>query len=128
TCQDVPRHPGDDRGLASAALLVAVLEPVPAALGVRLRRLLGVEHETAWVTRGLVHARARREIVGALCAAVQHDDERERLPFGARRNVEFVIAGRRAGAEPACHESLLPNTCTHGLLLFGTRAHVNGRL
>ena len=40
----------------------------------------------------LVHARAGREIVGRLGAAVQHHDERQRLPAISARHVELVGA------------------------------------
>ena len=72
---------------AAPADLVVVLEPVPAPLRVPLRRLRRVEHEPARFARSFVHRRACREIVRVLLAAVQHDDERDRLPTIPARNV-----------------------------------------
>jgi hypothetical protein len=56
--------------------------------------------------RKRIHARGGREVVGPLLAAVEHDDEGQRLPVIDRRYVDLVFAragGVRiaAGEEPA---------------------------
>jgi hypothetical protein len=77
--RDLARDTGDDGRLAHLAPLVVRLEPVPAPLSVGFGGLLGVDDEEAAALGQLVHARAGREIFGVLGAAVEYDQERQRL-------------------------------------------------
>src|SRR5262249_20204342 len=83
------------RRLAVVALLVARPEPVPAARVVRGAGLRRVSHEELELVGELIHARADGEVIRGLPAAVQHHNERQRLPAEARRKIHFV--GARAG-------------------------------
>ena len=92
---DLAGDAGDQRGLARVALLVARAEPVPALRRVRGRRLRRIDDETGVLFGERVHARAGGEVVGRLGAAVQHDDQRQRLPAIAAGDVELVGAAAR---------------------------------
>ena len=81
-------------------MLVGLAEPVPAFLHVRRAGLAGIGHEAGVLLGRQVHPRAGGEVVGRLGAAVQHDDQRHRLPMVAAGHVELVgaAAGRVAEA------------------------------
>jgi hypothetical protein len=57
-------------------MLIARVEPVPAAQAVRRSRLFGIGDEKALLFRQPVHPRPGGEILGPLTAAMQHDDQR----------------------------------------------------
>ena len=88
----LPRHAGQQRRLAASALLVAVLEPVPAALRIGQLRLRRVQHVHALRLGQLVHRGSRGEIVRILGTAMQHHDQRQRLGAGAGRDEQLVVA------------------------------------
>ena len=88
-----PGDAGDQRGLAAAAPLVARVEPVPALLGVGGGGLPRIGDQQPLVLRERVHARAGGEVVRRLGAAVEHDQQRRRLPAIGARDVELVGAG-----------------------------------
>ncbi len=85
---DLSREVGDQAGLAFVPALVAGAEPVPALVGIRRLGLLRIGDEDIVRLGELVHARARREILRRLRAAVQHDEQRHRLPAMAGGDVE----------------------------------------
>ena len=95
---------GQDGGLADAGALVGRLEPVPAAHGIGLPRLLRIGHQEAVALGQPVHAGADREILGILRAAVQHDDERARPLGQAGRDVEPVVAAAGGAGDGAAEE------------------------
>src|SRR5207302_11490372 len=84
------RHEVDD--LAGAPRLLGRVEPVPAAARVVPTALRRVEREEPTTLGRLVQARPQREVLGRLPAAVQGDDERQRLRGRPRRNVEAIGA------------------------------------
>ena len=86
---------------ATAAGLVVVLEPVPAARWIGLLCLRGVQHEEITLQARLVHARARGEVVGVLGAAVQHHHHRQCLTTVAWWHIELVLERRGAMRMPA---------------------------
>jgi hypothetical protein len=90
--RDLARDTGDDGRLAHLAPLVVRLEPVPAPLPVGFGGLLGIDDEEAAALGQLVHARAGREIFGVLGAAVEHDQQRQRLSRRPARNIQPVRA------------------------------------
>ena len=84
-----------------------------------------------------VHARAGREVVGVLGAAVQHHDERHRLPGVALGDVELVRAGAGRTAVRTREEPLIvPNVGgpgglgerASGRVLHAAGAQVRARL
>ncbi|MNC84602.1 hypothetical protein D3C83_01600 [compost metagenome] len=81
---------GDDCGFALAALLVMAAEPVPAFAGILALRLRGIRDHVAMLLCERVHARAAREVLGSLGAAMQHHDERRRIAEAAW-NEELVM-------------------------------------
>ena len=83
----------DQRRLALTAPLVGRAKPIPALRRVRVAGLCGIDHEAGLFFGDQVHARPGGEIVRRLGAAVQHDDQRERLPLIAAGDVELVGAG-----------------------------------
>jgi hypothetical protein len=87
------RYACDDGWFAPATLLVGDLEPVPALLHVGVARLRRIGHEEGVLLGELVHACARSEVIRALGATVQHDDQGNGLPGVAARDVKFVGAG-----------------------------------
>ena len=89
--RDLARDAGDDRGLAGVANLIFGSKPVPALLAIRARGLRGIDDDESVLVGEGVHPRARREVVGRLRAAVQHDDHRHPL---ARCN-RIAAPGRR---------------------------------
>ena len=89
---DLPRDARDQRGLALAMLLVARAEPVPALRGVGGGGLGRIGDETGVLLGERIHPRAGGEVVGRLGAAVQHDDQRDRLATIAAGDVELVVA------------------------------------
>src|ERR671915_418316 len=88
--------PGARPEWAPTALLVRGLEPVPALLHVGVTCLRGIRDEEGVLLGVFVHAGARSEVVRALGAPVQHDDQRDGLPGVAARNVQFIGAGPSA--------------------------------
>ena len=90
---DLAGNAGDQRGLALAALLVARAKPVPALGGIGGRRLGGISNQAGVLFAERIHTGAGREVVGRLGAAMQHDDQRQRLSAIAARYVELVGAG-----------------------------------
>ena len=81
----------DQRRLASVALLVSLIEPVPALLHIRRVRLPWISNKAGMFFGRLIHASAGSEVLGRLLTAVQHDDERNRLARAvAARHIEFV--------------------------------------
>ena len=89
---DLPGDARDQRRLALAALLVARAEPVPALRGVGGGGLGRIGDEAGVLLGEHVHPRAGGEVVGRLGAAVQHDDQGDRLPTIAAGDVELVVA------------------------------------
>ena len=67
----------DQSGLPATTLLVSGARPIPALLGIGGRCLGRVGDQEVLLLRKRVHPGAGREIVGRLCASVQHDDERD---------------------------------------------------
>jgi hypothetical protein len=90
--QHLPRDAGDQRGLAAAAPLIGGVEPVPAALRIRRRRLPGIGDEQPVLLGQRVHPRASGEILRRLGAAMQHDQQRPRTGGQSSRHVEPVVA------------------------------------
>ncbi len=80
------RHVRDDRRLALISPLMGGNEPIPASSLIGRFRLRGIQHEKALLLGERIHARAEREIIGILQAAVQHHQKRQRLALVARRN------------------------------------------
>ena len=80
--------------LAEPATLMLGQKPVPAALRVRVTRLLRVEHEHSPVTGHVVQARAGGKIGGALRAAVKRNEQRQ--PFVRRAGHEEPVTGHGA--------------------------------
>ncbi len=103
--------PRDQRRLALVAPLVALAEPVPALLQVRRTGLPGIGDQAGGLFGRLVHAGARGEVVGRLGAAMQHDDQGNRLPTIAAGHVELVGTASGPAAESGCQE---PRAVRHG--------------
>ena len=132
--QDLPHDPGDQRRLAPAADLVARIEPVPAPVGVRRRRLGGIGDEEAEFLRQHVHPRPRREIVRSLPAAVQHDDERQRgagrsagRGSGGGGDIELVAALALIAGEGDPRERGAPGNACLAACRGGHSGHAAGR-
>jgi hypothetical protein len=84
---------GDDRRLTPAAPLVCRHEPVPAPRHVGGHVLSWVRHQERALLGELVEPGPGGGRVGILGAAMEHDDERHRLPRTPARDVELVRAG-----------------------------------
>ena len=91
TGHHVAHHGREQRGFAASTLLMAVLEPVPAALWIGRQRLRRVQHDQTLITREGIHAGAHSEVVRVLTAAVQHHHQGLRQVFRVRWQVEFVV-------------------------------------
>ena len=101
---DLPRDARDQRGLALAALLVARAEPVPALRGIGGGGLGRIGDQAGVLLGEHVHPRAGGEVVGRLGAAVQHDDQGDRLPMIAAGDVELVVAAAGLVAVGGCQK------------------------
>ena len=101
---DLPRDARDQRGLALAVLLVARAEPVPAFRGVGGGGLGRIGDEAGVLLGARIHPRAGGEVVRRLGAAVQHDDQRDRLPAIAAGDVELVVAASGPVAVGSCQK------------------------
>ena len=97
-------HVGQDGGFSAAALLMAVLEPVPAALWIHAPRLRRVQDKESLFPRRLVHPGAGGEVVGILRASVQHHHQRQRALACLGRNEELVVAAADRVRETAGDE------------------------
>ena len=89
----------DQRGLAFVALLVGAAEPVPAFRRVGVAALRRIDHEAVLFFCDEVHPGAGGEIVRRLGAAVQHDDQRKRLPLMVAAGDEELVG---LGFRPCC--------------------------
>ena len=89
---DLAGHARQQRRLAAPTHLVAVFEPVPAALRVGPLRLRRIQHIKALRAGHGIHLRTRSKVVRVLGAAVQHHHQRQGAFASARRNVEFEVA------------------------------------
>ena len=70
-----------------AALLVGGLEPVPTLRAVGRLRLLGISNEAQFFLRQHVHARTSGKVPRRLSAAVEHDEQGQRLPGKAAGDI-----------------------------------------
>jgi hypothetical protein len=87
---DLAREARDQCRLALAAGLIARAKPVPALGNIGRSRLLRVSNKAVVFLGAQVHPRACGKVVRRLRAAVQHDDQRQRLTAILARNIEFV--------------------------------------
>ena len=95
---DLAGDAGDQRWLAGVALLVGLIEPVPAFLRRSPAGSGRDRRRSSPQPRRHVHAGAGGKIVGRLGAAVQHDDQRARPMMAGTGDEELVGAGAgRAG-------------------------------
>src|SRR5579884_4099509 len=82
----------NERWLASIALLISKLKPVPAPRGVGRRGLLGVGHEERLLFGQPIHVRGSCKINSILSTAMQHNHQGNCLPCRAVGDVELVGA------------------------------------
>ena len=107
---------GDDRRFANVPALITGAEPVPAGSCIVDGGLRRIRDQEAMRLGDRVHACADREIVWALRAAVQHDDEPLWSVRPIRRYIELVLAGPgsagvRASQELRAIRDLRRNRC-----------------
>src|SRR6266851_1708524 len=89
----------DKRRFTPAALLVGSAKPVPEFRLVCLAALCGIDHKASLFFCNKVHPRTGGEIVWRLGAAVQHTDQRKRLPLITAWDEEPIgTASRRIAA------------------------------
>src|SRR5271165_5366659 len=86
------RYSCDQRRLPIVAALIVRLEPVPALLGISGDRLLWISDKEPVLLGNRIHPRSRGEVVGALGASVQHDDQGKRSLFTAAGDVQLVAS------------------------------------
>ena len=98
------RQPRQLGGLARTAVLMATIEPVPAAVWVGEARLVRIGDDEAELLRKGVHPRANGEIFRVLRATVQHDDQRQLPPLGIGRKIEAIVKRTRRPAIAALQE------------------------
>src|SRR5947207_10366163 len=94
----------NQRRLALAPDLIARTKPVPALGDVGGSRLLRIDDKAVVFLGAQVHPRARGKVVGRLGAAVQHDDQRQRLAAILARNIEFIGSASGVIAEGSSQE------------------------
>src|SRR5882757_3560469 len=96
---DLASDARDQRRFTPAALLVGCAKPVPAFRLVCLAALCGIDHKASLFFCNKVHPRTGGEIVWRLGAAVQHNDQRKRLPLITAWDEEPIgTASRRIAA------------------------------
>src|SRR4051794_27138553 len=69
---DLARETSEQRGLASAAVLMRWLEPIPVSHWIGSDRLFRIHDQQCVLFGELIHASAGSEVVCRLRAAVQH--------------------------------------------------------
>ena len=105
-CMTWRTMPARSAGSPCAAPLVGGREPVPALVRVRARAPApGRGRRSPRACGQLVHSRAGGEVVGVLGAAVQHDDQRQRLAVEAGRREQLERAGSGRAGEAAGDEA-----------------------
>ena len=111
---DSARDARDQRRFTATSPLVLGAKPIPTLRRVRVARLCGIDHETGLFLRNQIRSRPGGEIIRSLSAAVQHNNQRNRLTLIAARNVQLVgAAARRIGI--TCFKNFPPSGRTSGV-------------